>query len=167
MLAGLEPLLGEGRVSGARNRTGVSWSELRAGKAEMVGPDGAPQVIAQTNAWAPLPGLDRVPVAVLIDDATASSAEGVAIALRGRANTRFFGAPTYGVSTSNEGFKLSDGANLVITTGVMIDRNGHDQAHGVTPDEAIDPHLTAEGRDPALASAGHWVAAHRACPARA
>ena len=164
MLAGLEPLLGEGRISGHRDRTGLSWTELDGGKAQLVGPDGATQTLAHTRDWARLPGLDTRPVAVLIDDATASSGEGVAVALRGRANTRFFGDHTYGISTSNEGFRLSDGAVLVITTGVMVDRTGHDQEHGLAPDEAIDPRLAVDGGDPALAKAAAWVAGARACP---
>jgi hypothetical protein len=164
MLAGLEPLLGEGRVSGSRNRAGVSWTELKDGQALMADHGAAPKVIAQTLEWKKWPGLDASPVAVLIDDATASSGEGVAVAFRDRKNTRFFGVATYGISTSNEGFKLSDGANLVITTGVMVDRAGRDQAHGITPDEEIDPHLAADGGDPALAKAAAWVASRRACP---
>lgn len=165
MLAGLEPLLGEGRVSGHRDLVGVHWIELRGGAAQLVDQGSAPKTIAQTPRWTKLLGLDQRPVAVLIDDATASSGEGVAVAFRTRENTRFFGDHTYGISTSNEGFTLSDGANLVITTGVMVDRLGTDQAKGIAPDEAIDPHLAADGSDPALARAAAWVAEHRSCPA--
>lgn len=164
MLAGLEPLLGKGRVSGSRNRQGFSWTELKDGQAQLADHGAAPKAMAQVLEWKTWPGLDASPVAVLIDDGTASSGEGVAVAFKGRKNTRFFGAATYGVSTSNEGFRLSDGTNLVITTGVMVDRAGHDQAHGIGPDEEIDPHLAADGGDPALARAAAWVAGHRACP---
>lgn len=164
MLAGLEPLLGEGRVSGRRDRTGLHWTELHDGQAQMVEPGAAPQTVAHTRAWAKLNGLDARPVAVLIDDGAASSGEGVAVAFMGRKNTQFFGEHTYGVSTSNEGFKLSDGVNLVITTGVMTDRSGKDHADGVAPDVPIDPHLAADGSDPAMAKAAAWVAGRAACP---
>lgn len=165
MLAGLEPLLGEGRSGGGRDRLGFYWGELHNGQAQIVDHGKAPRTIAHTLTWAALPRLAKAPVAVLLDDGVASSGEGLALSLSGRPNTRSFGAPTFGISTSNEGFDLSDGATLVITTGVMVDRGGKDHPSGVAPDEAIDPHLAADGSDPALTRAAAWVAQHRSCPA--
>lgn len=45
--------------------------------------------------WLPIPSLAASPVALLLDDATASSDEGVAVAFAGRALTRSFGTHTY------------------------------------------------------------------------
>ncbi len=41
---------------------------------------------------------------------------------------------THGESTSNNGFALSDGANLVLTTGVEMDRTGKVYSEGLRPD---------------------------------
>lgn len=62
-------------------------------------------------------------VAVLIDGLVASSGEATAIALRGRPNTRFFGEPTCGVSTSNRGYSVGHGYQLGLTVGIMVGRD--------------------------------------------
>lgn len=60
-----------------------------------------------------------MPVAVLIGPNTMSSGEMVAIAFRGRTNTRFFGSPSAGLTTGDVPHTLSDGAVLVLTeTGI-------------------------------------------------
>jgi hypothetical protein len=78
------------------------------------------------------------PVAVLIGNDTASSGEAVAIAFRGRERTRFFGKRTYGLSTSNREFILSDGARLYVAVAVMADRNGILYESGLNPDEEVE-----------------------------
>jgi C-terminal processing protease CtpA/Prc len=76
-------------------------------------------------------------VAVLVDCRVASSGEATAISFVGRRNTRFFGTPTRGLSTSNAGFLLSDGATLALTTSYMADRNLVKYGRPVMPDEII------------------------------
>jgi hypothetical protein len=76
-------------------------------------------------------------VGVLIDCRVASSGEATAISFVGRPDTRFFGTPTRGLSTSNRGFALSDGATLVLTTSFMADRNLVKYGRPVMPDEII------------------------------
>jgi carboxyl-terminal processing protease len=51
----------------------------------------------------------------LIDRRTASGAEAVLIAFRGRPRTRSFGKATAGVSTGNVCHRLADGSLLAIT----------------------------------------------------
>jgi peptidase S41-like protein len=60
------------------------------------------------------------PVAVLTSDRTASSAEAVAVAFRGRPATRSFGTATYGVPAANKPFPLSDGALLNLTVALTV-----------------------------------------------
>lgn len=48
MLAGLEPLLGEGRISGHRDLVGIHWIELRNGAAQLVDEGSAPKTVALT-----------------------------------------------------------------------------------------------------------------------
>ena len=119
MIAGLGPLLGEG-VLGYNlhpDSTRVSWA-YEEGKAL----NGGSVVVEVTDPFGPIE--PSPPVAVLVDRATASSAEAVLISFFGRTDTRSIGARTAGFSTSNRAFTLSDGAILLITTSVMADRDG-------------------------------------------
>jgi carboxyl-terminal processing protease len=109
-------------------------------------------------------------VAVLVDRGTASSGEAVAISFQGSPYAKSFGTPTHEQSTSNEGFLLQDGANLVLTTGVEADRTGRIYLDGVRPDVEL-PEETgppAPGTiDPITKAAAAWmktlVTHHEAC----
>jgi hypothetical protein len=76
-------------------------------------------------------------VAVLTDGAVASSGEAVAVAFRARPNTRSFGSPTCGLSTANQGFRLSDGGMLLLTVSVMADRTVTQYGDVLVPDEFV------------------------------
>ncbi len=73
-------------------------------------------------------------VAVLTDQATASSGEALVIAFKERPNTKSFGTPTCGLSTSNKSYKLSDGAYLFLTVSTMADRTKKKYGSSVIPD---------------------------------
>lgn len=62
-------------------------------------------------------------IAVLINNKTASSGEFAAISFVGQKNVAFIGTKTNGLTSANQEHKLSDGAFLVLTEGVTIDRN--------------------------------------------
>lgn len=163
MLTGLAPLLGHGRIGGYVSPAGEDYMRLSGGElwASERGQDAR---LFNFEGWRADPDLSAAPVAVLIDDATGSSGEAVAIAFRGRANTRSFGIRTAGASTSTQGFRLSDGTNLVIAVDVMSDRNGAPYPHGVTPDRVVDPTgATAAKPDLALATALDWLRRTPAC----
>ncbi len=110
MLAGIGPVLGEGDHLGEfftldshstwKYRDGVA-AEIENGKEIPYPAVGVPYKLAGTPR-----------VAVLIDRRTGSSGEAIAIAFRGRPDTRFFGEHTEGVSTANTVVNLSDGASL-------------------------------------------------------
>ena len=167
MLTGLSGLLGDG-PAGRETKADASvviYAELREGAAIIVEEgEFKGREILRSAAWRPIPTLAAAPVAVLIDDSTASSGEGVAVAFRGRPETRSFGARTFGVSTANDGFELSDGVNLVVTVGAMTDRNGVAYAEGLDPDQivAFAP-STGGGEDSQIEAARAWLAAHPAC----
>jgi C-terminal processing protease CtpA/Prc len=74
---------------------------------------------------------------VLTDRAVASSGEAVVVAFRARPNTRSFGSPTCGLSTANQGFRLSDGATLALTVAVMADRTRAPYGLSLAPDEPV------------------------------
>jgi carboxyl-terminal processing protease len=76
----------------------------------------------------------RVPVAVLQGPRTGSSGEGVVMAFRGKPNVLTFGDATYGVPTGREGFALSDGSSLVLTTAIGVDQAGASHEGPIPPD---------------------------------
>jgi carboxyl-terminal processing protease len=132
MIAGVGPILGEGVIGYFIDPSGSAtvW-EYRAGAARLSGSElqrvAMPYVLRE---GAP-------PVAVLIDNLVASSGEAVAIAFKGRANTRFFGSATCGVSTSNQTFSFADGSLFNLTVATMADRNRVLFGEQVQPDERI------------------------------
>lgn len=77
------------------------------------------------------------PIAVLIDNRTASSGEATAISLQARPVTRFFGTPSCGVSTGNVARTMRNGDLFVITQSIMADRNGRAFGDQIVPDEVI------------------------------
>jgi carboxyl-terminal processing protease len=101
--------------------------------------------------------------AVLIDRETGSSGEGIAVAFRGRPDTRFFGEATYGAATSTFPYTLSDGAQIFLVTGVMIDRKGNEYPSGVTPDQEILSDFSISSHDPVIRAASEWLSDQRAC----
>jgi len=158
MLAGIGPVLGEGDHLGEfftldshstwKYRNGVA-AEIEDGKE---GPypavAGSPYKLAGTPK-----------VAVLIDRGTGSSGEAIAIAFRGRPETRFFGDHTEGTSTANGLVKLSDGASMWLTIGVDADRTGKQYFAGFDPDEVIrlGDKVLPDDQDPVVQGALRWL----------
>jgi hypothetical protein len=119
MLAGLAPFLGDGIVGTFITARGVSNWTIR---------DGLPiQMDAiELNGSEPRDDLNlkTAPVAILISGVTASAGEAVAIAFRGRENTKFFGQPTAGLTTANTSVRLADGSLIQVAVALMGDRFG-------------------------------------------
>ncbi len=135
MLAALSPVLGDGVVGHFIDPLGVVtvW-DVRDGAARLSG-------VVQQVATAPYRlKRERPRVAVLLDNATASSGEAVAIAFRERPDTRSFGLATCGQSTANAAFVLQDGSLLNLTVATMADRTRRTYGEQVAPDETVqDP----------------------------
>jgi len=64
------------------------------------------------------------PVAILTDDATASSGEAVLLCFRGIDYVRVFGAPTAGYASANESIIFYNGSILALTVSCDIARTG-------------------------------------------
>ncbi|HET7435723.1 MAG TPA: S41 family peptidase [Thermoanaerobaculia bacterium] len=135
MLAALRPFLGDNAVG--------SFVPAESSSSRWFAKRDVDIAMPQT-----LRGLTSAKVAVLTSSRTASSGEAVVVAFRGRPNTRFFGEPTMGVSTSNEGYPLPDGASILLTTAVFADRNGKQYGAKIEPDEVASD---------ALAAAKQWL----------
>jgi carboxyl-terminal processing protease len=161
MLAGLGPLLGEGELAASiypdGRRVPVWHRDGQAGFGDYT----------QLRVRSPYRAAVALPVAVLLGPATASSAEVLAVAFRGRPGTRTFGAPTRGLSAGNRTFALADGASLVLTVAATSDSAGRVYLGPITPDEVV---AAAGGRRPAegaadavLDAAVAWLTAGDAC----
>jgi C-terminal processing protease CtpA/Prc len=111
MLAGLQPFLGKAALGTFESPEGAGEPWI-AGQA--VGAEPPPSLAPLEKAW----------VAVITGPRTASSGEAVTIAFKGRPHTRSFGLPTAGLSTANGTFPLSDGAMILLTMAIEVDRTG-------------------------------------------
>jgi C-terminal processing protease CtpA/Prc len=131
MIAGLGPILGDNTLGFFVDPDGIEseW-KYRAGLAIL----NNLTVQAVNNPYT----LDNPDprVAVLTDGRVASSGEAVAIAFKGRPDTRFFGTATCGLATANSEFNV-DGATLNLTTASIADRNRVIHGETLTPDEVI------------------------------
>ncbi len=125
MIAGVSPILGEGLFGYFISPDG---SEYQCSY-YAIGQTNGITITEQYNLLKPNPK-----VAVLTDQATASSGEAVTIAFKTRANTKSFGNATCGLSTANQGFNLSDGAVLILTVSTMADRTKKMYGNRVVPD---------------------------------
>lgn len=85
-----------------------------------------------------------VPVALLTDGNTASSAELVLLSFRGLENTRSFGAATAGYCSVNQAFSLYDGATVYLTVAADKARTGEIfESDPIAPDEQTESPLEA------------------------
>jgi carboxyl-terminal processing protease len=162
MLAGLGPLLGEGQLAASvypdGRRVAVWHRDGQAGFGDYT----------QLRVRSPYRASAALPVAVLLGPATASSAEVLAVAFRGRPATRSFGAPTRGLSAGNRIFALADGASLVLTVAATSDTAGRVYLGPIAPDEVVGDtgarRAAAQApADAVLEAAGAWLTSGDAC----
>ena len=157
MLAGLQPLLGADTAGmflvpadarGTWKRFDVAYTAI--------------DMLRDMNLDTPtdLEALARAPVAVLTGPMTASAGEAVAIAFRGRARTRSFGARTAGVATGIHEVRLPSGAALGLAGSVMADRRGQVYQSAVEPDEKV--RSTTNG-DATIERASAWLRREASC----
>ncbi len=164
MLLGVGPILGDGPTwSMARQDSIWGVTTYEGGRLYTDGESTSEQYGVEVARPYQLRS-PNAPVAILTDQRTVSSGEVVAIAFRGRANARSFGQPTGGASTGNDMQRLSDGAGLNITTGVMADRNGRAYGGPIEPDVVVDGAPTGDpATDAPLAAAMEWLRMQPAC----
>lgn len=161
MLGGIQPLLGSGPI-GSFVAPPAPASVVRVTPTELT--QGG-QVSIRMSAAAPQ-GASTDPVVVLTGPTTGSSGEFAAIVFRGRPCTTSMGAATFGVPTGNEEFRLSDGADLILTTAFEADRTGRLYADApIKPDIQVGTNYFATWRptDPAIRAASRWLSLHRGC----
>ena len=153
MIAGLGPLLGDGKLGSF-----VFASMREDWKYE----NGAAYTVTTRLAEVKSPVKLRqynLPVAILTSGYTASSGEATLISFLGDKRVRTFGEPTYGVPTGNEAYPLCDGAMLVLCTCLEADRTGKTYDSAIPPDVAVKQDWTRyrSAGDPTIAAAKNWI----------
>ncbi|HET9368829.1 MAG TPA: S41 family peptidase [Vicinamibacterales bacterium] len=154
MLQALRPILGDSPVGGLVDASGASMPWTFPAE-----PD--------AKALRPLAEPDPA-VALLVGRLTAGAGEGLVVAFRGRANTRTFGEPTWGLGSGITSIPLPDGATLQLLTAREADRHGQPRDGAIAPDEthAIDWSRIGAADDPVLLAAGEWLRGQMACRER-
>ena len=127
MLAGLGPLIGDGKVGSFVQSQ--NWY-IKNGNAYL-------DDNRLASATSPCQIRPNSKIAVLIGPLTQSSGEAVAISLAGRKNTRSFGEPTGGYVTANLTHELGR-ATLMVAAFWEADRNGHTYMEKLQPDVPVD-----------------------------
>ena len=157
MLVGVGPILGDGKAGSWIDADGnvSAWAYVdgqATSDADVVG-----EVIGEPYRLAD-PG---APVAVLFGGDTASSGEIIAISFVGRPQARSFGSDSYGATTANSGFPLSDGALIFLTTAVDADRTGKTYGAALVPDVQVGGDNDTPG--PVPTEALQWLGGQSAC----
>ncbi len=100
------------------------------------------------------------PVAILVDQLTASASECFAGGLQSLGRARIFGERTMGQALPASTRTLPDGDILMYAVGDFVTSDGHRlEGDGVRPDEPVTPSpaALAAGRDPVLESSLAWI----------
>lgn len=152
MIAGLAPLIGDGFIGGGINNQGeIRTYTIEAGQFNNYG-----RLVCAMNNEPQISSDEKV--AILLSRYTISSGEMLAIAFKGRNNTRFIGETTAGYTTGNGFDKINDELALVISQGVFIDRNKQRYDKNVGVDEFIEfQHHPEEKKDQQLNRAIEWL----------
>lgn len=129
MLSGLAALLPDGAALSFVDRSGVATPVTIEPRGVAV----AGNVAVDVGARKKITGM---PIAVLQDEWTASSGEAVLASLRGVDGVRTFGADSAGYTSANVSRTLFDGATIVLTESVYVDRTGRNYDEGpIAPDQ--------------------------------
>lgn len=149
MLGAVSPLFDTEVVAGFEDRDGnQGWNTVTTASATS---DDGYELRYASDADIGTSVFAGKPIAVLQDFYTASAAEMVLAAFAGQSNVTTFGEKSNGLATGVEGFMLSDGSEILLTTARFTDRAG-----AVMP-EPIQPDVSAITSDaPALAH--DWLA---------
>jgi carboxyl-terminal processing protease len=100
------------------------------------------------------------PVAILVDELTASTSECFAGGLQSLGRARIFGRTSAGQALPASTRQLANGDVLMYAIGDFVTSTGQTlEGRGVVPDEGqpLDPAALAAGRDTALEAALRWI----------
>jgi carboxyl-terminal processing protease len=104
-----------------------------------------------------------IPLAIIVNQNTASAAEIIAGAIKMQQRARIFGTPTYGKASVQLIFDLEDGSSLHVTSaewgvpGLELPIAGH----GIQPDVLVEAASDGSGRDAMLEKAAQYLFGER------
>ncbi|MDF1488646.1 S41 family peptidase [Tessaracoccus caeni] len=134
MFSGLTQLLPDGPAMTFRTRDGVETEVTMNPDGVAVGGGATVHAVPEQSK------VQGQPIAVLLDQDTASSGEAVATAFHGLDRVRSFGVPTAGYTSANSVLPLYDKALLVLTGAVYVDRDGVNlNEEPIVPDVEASP----------------------------
>lgn len=146
MLAGLAPLLNVSVAGYFRDSEGVDtpWTigSSHVGIGDSV-------VLDMEQAISPVQQID-LPIAILTSNCTCSSGEALVVAFRGSQTSRQFGEPTFGLSTANDNFELSDGSTIWLTISTFVDTTNREYGSRIFPDENTNQYQNKTAMDLAV-----------------
>lgn len=153
MLAGIGSILGEGEIGGSMDAAGNRFSSWKIADGDVFYNEAL-----QADVVNQCPLAEPPQVAVLCSRYTVSSGEVVAVAFKGRPNTRFFGEHTAGFVTETNWKALPAGVTMSISVSYFADRQGRVYTKFVPVDEAVEfvPDLPAAD-DPCILRALEWL----------
>ena len=153
MLAGLASLLGEGEVGGSMDATGNRFSTWKIQEGDVFYND-----VLNADMVNLCPMADTPKVAVLCSRYTVSSGEVVAVAFKGRANTRLFGEHTAGFVTETNWHALPTGVTMSVAVSYFADREGRVYTKFVPVEEEVEfvPDVAPE-EDAGIRKALEWL----------
>jgi len=154
MVEGIAHIIGDGHVGGTKGVTHEESSIWKIEKGDFFYDD---QTVALTNTCA-TPSVP--PIAVLTSTYTASSGEALAVILKQRENTRFFGQNTMGKITATDWTQIDEETAMMISVSYYVDRSGNVYDTFVDIDEEIpfDPKSDSEN-DEGIIHAMEWLKA--------
>jgi carboxyl-terminal processing protease len=131
LFAGMGPLLGEGLVATAvAGKKIMNLYAVHNGKLY----DNQKLVVDFPSAIKDMYG---VKIAVLTSEYTSGAAEILALALKGRKNTKLIGEPTRGNVFGTKSFKVASVVSMTISETMYMDRKGTEYKGKVIPDTTI------------------------------
>jgi carboxyl-terminal processing protease len=107
------------------------------------------------------------PLAILVDEFSASTSEILAGGLQDLKRARVFGTRTAGAALPSHFIRLPNGDGLQYVVADYVSAGGRRlEGNGVQPDEVVPPDRRAllAGRDPALDAAVRWIRSQRGGP---
>ena len=153
MISGLAPLIGEGHIGGSVDAQNNLVYDYEIRKGEFI--DNERLSCEMDNK----PSIDpTAKVVVLLSRYTISSGELLAVAFKGRPNTRFIGESSAGYTTGNGFSQVTDDLFIVISQAVYVDRDGNIYNTKVGVDEEIEfQHQLELDGDKQVERAKEWL----------
>lgn len=127
MIAGVSPLLQAGPLAYIKTAAGTYEAIEIKGNELRLSDNGFLQIPPPTKR-------ENQPIVVLTSTSTGSASELLTIVLKGSSQATVMGTKTFGMTTNNKKYVLSDGSFLFLANGLFTDVNKKEYHEGIIPD---------------------------------